>query len=461
VPWQWGQREDIVRLADSGQQALATRHSTQAQSDYLLALKLAESSGDYTAAAAIHCLIGEIHEGAGKYQQALGSYETALRILDAHSTGEDALSLAKDSQFRDVPSKGYESSSGRPVSVDLYRGEIDLRQLFAQPEKAVTLHAVLLINAGNMYLYQSQYGPAEALYMQASKLIRESDPDLYRKVLVNMAWSAIKRNDANADQRLTEAMATLPMSPPPVEFRRAILAMGVRLREKQQCAQAINRITEAIKLYGAASDEQGYARALAQLGSTYLQEGDLNKAKESYTASLRANQEVKNYEATWHAEAGLGECYELSGHAQEAFEHYTAYLNAVGWVASDFATDQGQISFLEQHDDFFQDYARLALRAAGDPVYAEAARNSIERVRAKGLEPLLTSRSDYASVMPGRLSASYVISGEEEGARYFAPNQAAPGARLRPFEPSSAAASVGWKSATPPLTTFLEIWVFS
>jgi CHAT domain-containing protein/tetratricopeptide (TPR) repeat protein len=453
-------RDDIVELADKGQQALASRDSHHAQLDYLSAMKLAESSGDYTAAAAIHCLIGEIHEGAGEYQQALWRYETALRILDARSTGDYARSLAKGSPFPNLGSKDYVSSSGRPVSVDLYRGEIDLRHLFTNPETAVTLRAVLLINAGNMYLNQSQYGPAEALYQQAGKLISESDPDLHRKILVNLAWSAIKRNDANADQRLTEAMAMLPTSSPPVEFRRAILAVGVRLREKQNYPQAIRRITQAIALYKAASDQQGYARALAQLGSAYLQAGDLNKAKESYTSSLLANHEVRDHETTWHAEAGLGKCYDLAGNTHEAFDHYTAYLNAVGWIASDFTTDQGQISFLEQHDDFFQDYVRLALRAAGNPSYDEAARNAIERVRAKGLEPLLNSRSHDAPLAPGRLSASYVIWGED-GPRYgtnFA-NQAAPGVELHRFESGSTAASAGWKPTTPPPATFLEYYV--
>jgi CHAT domain-containing protein/tetratricopeptide (TPR) repeat protein len=459
-------RDDILKLADSGQHALAGRDPYHAQSVYLSALKLAESSEDYTAAAAIHCLIGEIQEGAAKYQQALGRYETALRILDNRSTGGQARSLDEDSPVPNLGGKGYMRSSGRPVSVDLYRGEVDLRQLFANPEKAMTLRAILLMNAGNMYLNQSQYGPAEALYRQADKLIRKIDPDLHRKILVNLAWSAIKRNDADADTRLTKAMATLPTSPPPVEFRRAILALGVRQREKQQYPQAIRRITEALKLYKAASDQKGYGRALAQLGSAYLQAGNLDKAKESYADALRANQEVGDLETTWHAEAGLGKCYDLAGNAPEAFDHYTAYLDAVGWIASDFTTDQGQISFLEQHDDFFQDYARLAMRAASNSGYAGAARNAIERVRAKGLEPLLTSRSEYGPVTPGHLSARYVVRGEEKppfpsqtaaGVSYA--NQAAPGVELHRFDPGLAAASAGWKTATPPPITFLEYYV--
>jgi CHAT domain-containing protein/tetratricopeptide (TPR) repeat protein len=262
-------------------------------------------------------------------------------------------------------------------------------------------------------------------------------------------------------------MATLPTAPPPVEFRRAILALGVRLREKQQYPQAVRRITEAIALYKVASDQKGYARALAQLGSAHLQAGDLDRAKESYIASLQANQEIRDYETTWHAEAGLGKCYDLAGNAQAAFDHYTTYLNAVGWIASDFTTDQGQISFLEQHDDFFQDYARLALRTAGNSGHAEAARNAIERVRAKGLEPLLTSRSDYEPVTPGRLSASYVMSGEENprnaaaqnASGVFYANQAAPGVGLDRFDPGHAAVAAGWKPATPPPVTFLEYYV--
>jgi CHAT domain-containing protein/tetratricopeptide (TPR) repeat protein len=393
----------------------------------------------------------------------LGSYETALRILDTHSSGDYAGSLAKETLLGNLNlgSKGYEGSSGRPVSVDLYRGEIDLRQLFADPGKAVTLRAALLTNAGNMYLNQSQYEPAEALYHQAAKLIGESDPNLHRKILANLAWSAIKRSDASADQRLTEAMSTLPTSPPSVEFRRLILAVGVRLREKQRYPQAIQRITEAVTLYKAASDHQGYARALAQLGTTYLQAGDLGMARENYNLSLLANQEIRDHETAWHAEAGLARYYDLAGNTQEALKHYTTYLDSVGWIASDFTTDQGQISFLEQHDVFFQDYARLALRAAADPNNAKAARTAVERVRAKGLEPLLTSRSDDAPPIPGHLSAHYLISGEERPPRsaVFAANQMAPGVALHLLEPGRAGSSAGWKPVMPPPATFLEYYV--
>ena len=190
----------------------------------------------------------------------------------------------------------------------------------------------------------------------------------------------------------------------------------------------------------------------------------MNKAKESYIDALRANQPVGDLETTWHAEAGLGKCYDLTGNAQEAFDHYTAYLNAVGWIASDFTTDQGQISFLEQHDDFFQDFARLAMRAASNSGYAKAARNAIERVRAKGLEPLLTSRFDYEPMTPGHLSARYVFRGEEKPSSQSAggvsyANQAAPGVELHPFDSGLAAASAGWKPTAPPPITFLEYYV--
>lgn len=456
-------RDQIVELIVGGQKALADHNSVEAETDYISALKLAESGGDYIAAAAIHNYIGEIYEGAAKYQQALGRYETALKILDARTTGDYAASITANPSLPRLAAKSYVSSSGPPVSVDLYRGEIDIHQLFTSPAYTVILQAMLLLNAGNMYLNQSQYGPAEALYQRASALTSGTDPTLHRKILVNLAWSSIRRNSDDADQRLGEAMATLPGSPPPVEFRRAILAVGVRLREQKNYLQSIARIQQAIVLYKAASDSKGYGRALAQLGTTYLQAGDVTRAKESYLSALQINEQLDDYETRWHAEAGLAKCYDLEDDPREAFKHYTAYLDTVGWIASDFTTDQGQISFLEQHDDIFQDYARLAMRTASDPANSEAARKAIERVRAKGLEALLISREDNRNVRAaGHLSDTYVMHGEE---RYFsaeqtahgvyAANQAAPGVAVR----LGATGAPSSPPVAPPAVVFLEYFV--
>jgi CHAT domain-containing protein len=458
-------RDDIVKLADKGQEALSHSRSDEAESAYIKALDLAESSNDYVAAAALHSLIGETHEAANQYQQALGRYETALRILDNQNAGHGAQSLRAAATHR-MESKSYEGGYGPPVSTDLYRGEIPhLGQLLSSPKAVETLRAILLTNAGNMYLNQNQFKPAEDLYQSAIALVHGNDSSLERKILVNLAWSSIKRGDAEADQRLAAVMKNLPSSPPPVEFRRAILAVGVRLREKKEYAQAIKRIQQAIALYKAASDEVGYTRGLAQLGSAYLEAGDLQNAQQGYTTALVANHGGHDRETEWHAQAGLAKCYDLLGNAPEALRHYRAYLDTVGWIASDFTTDQGRISFLEQHEQNFEEFARLALRAEETPGHSEEARDAIERVRAKGLEPLLTRRTGSTPVHPGNLAASYLLTGWDVDRN--TPEQNARGVYMANAGPrgesilntDDVAHSMGLHDSSPPPITFLEYYV--
>src|SRR5262249_16564896 len=154
---------------------------------YEKALYLSESSNDYVAAAALHSLLGEIDEAANKYQKALGRYETALRILDNQNAGHDAQSLRAEPKLR-LESTRYERSYGPPVSTDLYRGEIPhLGQLLVSPAPVETLRAILLTNAGNMYLHQNQFKPAEDLYQHAIALVHGKDSSFERKIFVNLA----------------------------------------------------------------------------------------------------------------------------------------------------------------------------------------------------------------------------------------------------------------------------------
>jgi CHAT domain-containing protein len=458
-------RDNIAKLADAGQEELAHHNPAGARSDYLSALALAESANDYIAAAALHSLVGELNEAASEYQKALGRYETALRILDTRDAGHDAKSLLESTTLR-LGSKSYQPSYGPPVSTDLYRGEIPhLVQLLSSSTAVETLRAILLTNAGNMYLNQNQFKPAEDLYQRAVNLVHGNDPLFERKILVNLAWSSIKRGDPNADQRLAKVMLNVPSSPPPVEFRKAILAVGVRLREKKQYADAIKRIQQAVALYKAAHDETGYTRALAHLGTAYLEAGELRSAERSYTATLDANQVVKDSETEWHAQAGLAKCYDLLGNAPEALRHYRSYLDAISWIASDFTTDQGQISFFEQHEEVFEEFARLALRADRAPGFSGEARDAIEHVRAKGFEQLLTSRTGSAPVQPGRLTVNFVLRGEDESgfmaqqaaSGVYAANAAARGVRL--LDTEDVAHSTSLHDTAPPPTTFLEYYV--
>lgn len=459
-------------LVGDGQAALTEKQPEQALESYLQALKLMESDGNYLSIAAIHNLIGEVYEGAARYQTALGHYERALRIISNRSVQGEAEEITQVLQQLQSQEKGFLGNTGPPVSVDLYRGNIDdLEALLDRPESQRILQVVSMLNAANMYLHQNQFRQADELYRRGLAMLGQNDWLLRRKLYANLAWSAIKRQRLDeADARLAQALADTAQSPP-VELRRALLALGVRLRQQDRLPEAIVHLEKALDLYRMANDDLGRCRALAHLATAHLEANQPERAEGYYLQALRLNERVGDKETRWHARGGLARLYHRSGKIEQAVRYYQAYLDTVERIGSDFATDQGKVSFLEDHDQTFEDYVRATIGLAKKNQNYALVRQAIERVRARAMRSLQISRQQLPQRRAGQLPAAYVLTNQpwEEVALADASGPFNPVAQMAPGVPSlSAELPLGddervlqQEPASIPQVTFLEYYVLA
>lgn len=460
-------RRRFLALVEEGRSAVQNGLAEQALESYRVALSSAESQRDHLAAAALCHLMGELYVRAGQYQGALIQYERALRILNAGRTGSEAGAIAEALRELQSQEKRFGASFGPPVSVDLYQGELgDLRRLLAQSDAQEHLEILSMINAGNMYLRQSQFLPAEQLYLRALHVSREKS-FLRRQIQANLAWSAIKRRDfEKADAILASVLAEISGQSPPSELRRVFLALGVRQREEKQFAKAISSLKQALALYKDSGDDLGRTRAFAHLATTYLEAGALEEAEEQYVNALQLNQDLKDVETAWHAHGGLAQCYQKTGDLPRALRHFELYLQQVDRIGNDFSTDQGRISFLEDHDRIFGDYAQAALSLAEEAGEYQSARRAIERLREQALASLQLSRLTRLSRSPGRLPGSRVFDSRhffDDGAGPMSGSnsieQMAVGVPSPPPEEVSETETHDDTAAMVPPATFLEYYV--
>ncbi|MEJ2164284.1 MAG: CHAT domain-containing tetratricopeptide repeat protein [Desulfobacterales bacterium] len=478
-------RSRIVTFMEQAQALIAENHSERAMELLSRAYTLAESGQDYLAAAALNYRIGEFYESTGRYQQALMHYEQGLQALASRQAGAAQIVEQALADLR-AGEKTYTPSSGPAVSTDLYRGEIeDLGRLLRQSSPALEneLAVALTMNAGNMYLAQNQYTQADALYQKALQAAHRSPARLKAaQIYANLAWSAIKahRFDA-ADALLKSAIREIDIDANMLALRRALLAVGVYLRETGRYREAVAELKKAAALYELAEDQTGRCRALTHLATAYLVQGDLRQAKTLYLQALKQNQLLNDNAIAWHANGGLAKTYYRLGDLKAALNHYELYMAAVDRYSSSYFTDQGKVAILEDQAAVTSEYVDAALdlaRQTGDFNYA---RKAIARGRAEALKQLMEANQTRRGRTPGKLPAGPVLYGDLwptyklEYARYIAGQgsggglaspmaQMAPGVEVAGLPSLSEEAVAGprkWLPATPPAATFLQTYVLA
>lgn len=379
---------------------------------YQEALALARETGNNLAAAVTANFLGTMLEDAGENQQALYFYEQGLKILSASledSTQRfisDALNKLREKE------KEYFSLKREPLGTDVYRGVIeDLRAFFGQPASLAERQAAvyLFMNAGNIYLQQYQFEPADLDYQAAESLARQFPSDLQnRKVITNLAWSAIKNNAlSRADSLLKIALSSLPETQM-VEMRRACLAQGIVLRDQDDFSRAIHQIDRAVSLYKTAQDTLGLPQALSHLAIAHLEAGNNHTALPLFREALELSKHLKDPQSAWQANAGMGECYHRLGDNEKSLKYYREYYSVIQTIRQSFYTDQGKVSFLENQVPHLKSYAAVLLRVYGRRGNYRPLRGILEEIRGGALETLHLYRQAAARRPAGALPLDYL-----------------------------------------------------
>lgn len=389
---------------NSAQTALGEGRNHDARDNLERATTQALRESNPRAVAIVNVLLGTLFERTGDTQQALIAYEAALTALaGGPRQGDERLkgALAELQQTH----KAYRGTgSVPPVSVDLYRAGLPpLEQVLERPEGGQRLAFVATLNAGNLYLLQSQYAQAELLYRQALKLTERHGRQERSQVHTNLAWSALKRGDLIESQTHLDAALTAGGNEPGEALRRVLLAKAVDARERGDVKSAIAGLEKAVEVYHAAGQGREEARALAHLGTAYLAARRNEAAIRAYSRALVLNDALRDGETEWHVRGGLARARQRAGDLTGALAEYQAYIAVVERVGEGFRTDQGRVSFLENQNDFLEDYLRAAIARAVQTGDFALAHQAAERVRERTLRDLVTAPPGPLLLKPGEL----------------------------------------------------------
>ncbi|MGH8165641.1 MAG: tetratricopeptide repeat protein, partial [Woeseiaceae bacterium] len=381
------------------------------------AAEKASAEDDVLGVAVASFVIGEMLEQEQRYQDALSYYEAGLDAMTASQTdvAVDVSLLMEHIQRYEKRFSGNEDES--PGNLDLYPGQADSHELASMPndEASAALAAALAMNAGNMYMMQSQMSPAGLYYRQAiASAARSGDRLVEAQARSNLAWSAIRsgRYD-DAAATLTQTLTMFAGADERVELRKAILAVGVNARESGDLDAAESTLRAALELYQEAGDDIGYGRALAHLGSTLLLEEEFEQARDAYLGALEIAAKHSDDEIIRHGHGGLARTYQAMGLTQQAVDEYAHYFDLLGVFLTRWSTDQGRVGIIQNQEGMLDGYAAVASDLAQETGDFKQLRAVTQKIRGSALACLIQSRQQRKYRLPGYADGGQVLYGHE------------------------------------------------
>lgn len=380
--------KEVVSLANQAHLELADRNYKKALETYTNALKIAKEMDRSRLVAVLLNRMGQILQAQGKIQDAVITYESALRALEKDITFnlEDVVN-----QLSQV-GKGYSVSDPEPVP-DLYNAKV--AETLEVDENDLTLVVKLWLNIGNAYLQQPQEKPALNAYQQALQRPEiDTNPVLKAYAIANIG-EIYRRQDKidDAEVKLNQALALFEQYADPLEKRRAIALLASIARDRGQIDRAINLYKQALALYEKANDWLGMGRAYASLASLHLKQEQFTDAQQTYQRAIDLAEAENDSDTLWHAYWGLGCCQHVAGELSEAIDSFNKSLDLINFRQEDLRTDEGKVAFLENVQDVFEKLltVHLELAQTGTQDY-KAALEVAEKARGQALQDLMQGR---------------------------------------------------------------------
>jgi len=401
----------------------------------LLILTLVLQPRESAIAAAREGLLSEELKSQARYQEALSHAENGLRLL------------------RNAPpelgAKNYRTDGGTPIAPDVYECDRSMFEKLLETPEEREVGGCLLINAAGLYLRQAQFESARTYYEKALQTTTERKAE----IRTNLAWLEILERKPAEAARWIEPVSLGG------SFPGTYLVSGVVLRETGRLEEALLLLERAAELYEKSGDLSGLARSLAHVGTLHLGASRFPEARASYERSLQLAEESGDAEARWHSLGGLAKCLQELGDADASLRYYERYLEVIRELGASFATDQGKVSFLSNHELVLEEYFHLLVLDAAIRGRFDEARARIEGVRSRALGSLLAARQGAGQNRPGELDLERLLPQTGFLSENFSDMamQAAPAVRSRPDDPLPESPIL---EAPPPPVTFLEYFSF-
>lgn len=385
--------DEIVALEAKALDDAGRGNYDESLANHAQALEISRSLKKPRLIAVILERIGETLEAMGDVQRAVVAFEAGFKAL----AEDETLNLREILSRIGAISKGFDFR--RTPIPDLYSGKVDSDLKSAMEDPA--LPAVLLINAGNMYLRQFQEGPALNDYNLALKLPHTSTtPSLKAHILANIGEIMRRRGEIDAAKgRLQEAVSTFDSQGLLLEKRLALALLAGIARDEKQAGVSESLYHQALTLYSQANDPLGEGRAYAGLGLLYLEQKRFGEAESAYGRALEIAKKVNDADTLWHAHWGLGRCQWVSGQLNQAASSFRESLNLVADRQRSLTTDEGKVTFIESVGDIFDDLVAVHLdRAKIDADAYKDALEVAEEAKGRALIDLMAGRQRRYSV---------------------------------------------------------------
>lgn len=363
-------RAQILSLQAEAAQA---RGEGRADDELLAHLRAASAAAEVQRprlAAVLLQRLGRALEAAGRLQDVVGAYESAVRALEA-----DPARLGETIPWGLAPiMKGYQTSGEEgPVVLPTDPLVADLERAEADP----LLAAGLLGDIGDAYLAQPQDGPAERAYRLALEELdrlcareRSGPPgeaELRARILNALALILQRRAETPAEREEAEAMArrALGLLDEGSPARRGPMTVLAALAaDRGELDTAALGYREVLRLHHEAGDARAEARALVALGLVHRRRADAAAAREAFSRAAAIAEAHGDDEALWRARSGLAWCQETAGDLDGAIESLRQSIAVAGHRSRTLGTDEGRVSFLHGAGNVHDHLVDLCLRRA-------------------------------------------------------------------------------------------------
>jgi len=393
--------KEVVSFANQANLDLANRNYEKALEGYTNALKIAKKREGSRLVAVLLNRMGHILQAQGKIQDAVITYESALRALDKDRIFNlESIINRLIQSFANLltqKDKSYSVSAPKPVP-DLYSAKV--AQRLESDENDSMLAVKLWLNIGNAYLQQPQERPALNAYEQALQCPEINTKPVLKAYAIADIGEIYRRQDKidDAEVKLNQALKLLDQYAGPLEKRRAIALLASIARDRGQIDKAIELYQQALALYEKANDRLGMGRAYAGLASLYLMQKQFTDAQQTYQRAIELAEAEQDNDTLWHAYWGLGCCQHVAGELIEAIDSFNKSLKLINLRQEDLRTDEGKVAFLENVQDVFEKLLTVHLELAqnGGQDY-KAALGVAEDARGQALQDLMKGRKRQRS----------------------------------------------------------------
>jgi tetratricopeptide (TPR) repeat protein len=393
--------KEVVSFANQANLNLANRNYEKALEAYTNALKIAKKMERSRLVAVLLNRMGHILQAQGKIQDAVITYESALRALDKDRIFNlESMINGLIQSFANLltqKDKSYSVSAPEPVP-DLYSAKV--AQTLESDENDSMLAVKLWLNIGNAYLQQPQERPALNAYEQALQCPEiNTNPVLKAYALANIGEIYRRQGKIDdAEVKLNQALQLLDRYADPLEKRRALALLASIARDRGQIDRAIKLYQQALALYEKTNDCLGMGRACAGLASIYLMQKQFTHAQQTYQRAVKLAEAEQDNDTLWHAYWGLGCCQHVARELSEAIDSFNKSLKLINLRQEDLRTDEGKVAFLENVQDVFEKLltVHLELAQTGTQDY-KAALGVAENARGQALQDLMEGRKRQRS----------------------------------------------------------------